>query len=206
MKFFSYASQEVLISEPGKKIIPKKDFLHILKATEIVKKAQEDALAHIEQTKQDCEAKLQAAKEEGLRQGLESFNMHILALEQEAKRMYIEMQKTLLPLAIQAARKIVNKELETHPETIIDIVSRTIAPAKQNKKVKIYVNKQDLRVLEEKKNKLKNILENVQMLSIAEREDITPGGCIIETESGIINATIENQWKALEAAFTKKKQ
>ena len=28
-----------------------------------------------------------------------------------------------------------------------------------------------------------------------------PGGCLIETEAGIINAQLENQWRSLEAAF-----
>ena len=27
------------------------------------------------------------------------------------------------------------------------------------------------------------------------------GVCIIETEAGIINASLENQWRALESAF-----
>ncbi|MBI3211529.1 MAG: HrpE/YscL family type III secretion apparatus protein, partial [Simkania negevensis] len=37
--------------------------------------------------------------------------------------------------------------------------------------------------------------------SLEDREDIAPGGCIIETEAGIINASLANQWQALEAAF-----
>ena len=56
-------------------------------------------------------------------------------------------------------------------------------------------------ILEAEKPKIKSILEQVQVLTIQERNDIAPGGCIIETESGIINASIENQWRALESAF-----
>jgi type III secretion protein L len=55
--------------------------------------------------------------------------------------------------------------------------------------------------LEANKPRIKEILEHIQTLSIKERHDITPGGCIIETETGIINASVENQWRALESAF-----
>lgn len=44
-------------------------------------------------------------------------------------------------------------------------------------------------------------MDQVESFTILDRADITPGGCIIETESGIINASFENQWRALEMAF-----
>ena len=71
----------------------------------------------------------------------------------------------------------------------------------QNHHIKIFVAKEDKEVLEKKKTELRAILEQVQTFIIEEKEDITPGGCIIETEAGIINASLENQWRALESAF-----
>jgi type III secretion protein L len=55
--------------------------------------------------------------------------------------------------------------------------------------------------LEQEKQEIKKIFEHLQSLSIQERDDVEPGGCIIETEAGIINAQLENQWRALESAF-----
>ena len=49
------------------------------------------------------------------------------------------------------------------------------------------------------------MFEQINILSIQEKGDISPGGCIIETETGIINASIENQWNALELAFKRYK-
>ena len=112
-----------------------------------------------------------------------------------------ELQKTILPLALKAAKKIVGRELELKPETIVDIVRQTLKPVTQHHNIKIFVAKQDKEALEKEKKELRNILEHVQTFIIEEREDITPGGCIIETEAGIINASLENQWRALESAF-----
>ena len=33
------------------------------------------------------------------------------------------------------------------------------------------------------------------------RDDLQKGGVVIETEAGIVNATIENQWARIERAF-----
>ena len=63
------------------------------------------------------------------------------------------------------------------------------------------MNKADLAQIEAHKPKIKQIFEQIENLSIQERADIEPGGCIIETEAGIINAQLENQWRNLEIAF-----
>jgi len=111
------------------------------------------------------------------------------------------MNPLILPLALKAAKKIVAGELQTQPETIVNIVLQALAPVMQNHKITIYVNKADKEILETEKPRLKEKLEQVQSLIIKDRDDISPGGCMIETESGIINSTIENQWRSIEAAF-----
>lgn len=72
----------------------------------------------------------------------------------------------------------------------------------QHKKVTIYVNKADLENMEAHRNQIKELFENLESLSIRPRDDVTTGGCVIETEAGIINAQLENQWVVLERAFT----
>lgn len=112
-----------------------------------------------------------------------------------------EVHKNILPLALKAAKKIVGEELKLHPDRIVDIVLNSLKPVTQHKKIIIYVNKVDLAMLEENREKLKQAFERLESLSVQERSDIEPGGCMIETEAGIINAQLENQWRALENAF-----
>ena len=88
-----------------------------------------------------------------------------------------------------------------HPDRIVDIVMTSLKPVTQHRKITIYVNRADLEYVESAKPTLKKMFERLENLSIQERADIEPGGCIIETEAGIINAQLENQWRALETAF-----
>jgi type III secretion protein L len=194
MRLFTLISGKEVRVAPGKKRIPAEEFSIIQNAAEILEKVKIEAEELKEKTKQE-------ATEQGFQAGLESFNKHLLALDEELKELRAEIQKKMLPLTLSAARKIIGEELRIHPDRIVDIVLNSLKPVTQHKKIVIYVNKSDLEALEREKPKIKQIFEHLQSLSIQERSDIEPGGCMIETEAGIINAQLENQWRALESAF-----
>jgi type III secretion protein L len=182
-------------------VIPAEQFSQLMEGKEIIEKALDEMKRKQEEVKQECEALKAKAQEEGFQEGLVLLNKHFLDLEEHARKVYREAQSNILKLSLQAAKKIVGKELELHPNTIVDIVLQALAPAKQSHRVTLFVNKQDKEQLEKNKGTIKELLEQLQFLNIQEREDVSPGGCIIETESGIINASLENQWRALEQAF-----
>ena len=200
MKFFSFSKEEIHPA-PEKKIIPAEDFSILIDANEILEKAKEEIVNLKEKTSKECETLKEEAKKEGFDEGLEVLNEHILKLDKTIKSLNEEYEKKVLPIALKAAKKILYAELKTNPEAIVNIVKGALKPISQHVKVKIFVNKQDLDILEKEKAKIKEILDQVQSFSIEERNDIEPGGCIIETEKGIINAQLENQFRAIEAAF-----
>lgn len=186
---------------PGQKVIPAKEFSTLASAQEILKTVKKEAQKFKEETAIEAEKTKELAFQEGFQEGLVSLNKHLLALDQELKHLREDVQKKILPLALKAARKIIGEELRLHPDRIVDVVLNSLKPVTQHHKVVIFVNKADLPVIEENRGRIKKIFERLENLSIQERADIEPGGCMIETEAGIINAQLENQWRALESAF-----
>jgi type III secretion protein L len=203
MKFFSLIYQGEIHPSDDDKVIPAEEFSTLMEASQILVRAKEDAKDYEKRTAEECEELKEIAKEEGFSRGLDLFNEHLIHFDKQLHLIRLELQKQILPLALKAAKKIVGEQLTLHPETIVEIVIQSLAPVTQNHRFTIYVNKADKEILEAQKPKIKSILEQVRVLNIQERADIAPGGCIIETESGIINASIENQWRALESAFEK---
>ena len=201
MKFFSLLSGKQVRIAPETKRIPASEFAILQNASEILEETRKDALDFKKQVAIEAETAKENAFAEGFQAGLEKFNAHLLTLDQELQELRVEIQKRILPLSLTAARKIIGEELKHHPERIVDIVLNSLKPVTQHKKIKIYVNKADLAMLEQRKPEIKAIFEHLQSLVLEERNDVEPGGCIIETEAGIINAQLENQWRALEAAF-----
>lgn len=201
MKYFALITSGDIHMAADTKRIDAQQFSKLLDAEACIEIAKQDAERLQQKTQEECQQLKKEAKEAGFAEGLVQFNEHLIAFDVEIKRIKLEAQKAILPLAIKAAKKILARQLDLHPDTVVDIVMQALAPVTQHRRITIYVNKGDKEPLEAQKPKIREIFERLDTLSIQEREDVNPGGCIIETERGILNASIETQWRSLEAAF-----
>ncbi len=200
-----------LLREPGKPtevatapyshVIPAKEFSELVSGQELLAIVQKDALDYRQKVTEECEKIKEEAHRDGFAAGFQAWGEMIALLEKEIARVRDEMQKSIMPISVRAAKKIVGAEIKQRPEAIEEIVMATAKVVAQHKKIVIYVCHQDFAQLESGKNKLKNVFEELESLSIRERDDLTPGDCIIETEGGIINARLQDRWLTLEAAL-----
>ena len=202
-KFFSLIHGEDIEIAPGTKVIPANEFSKILDGRQVLTKVQKDALLYKKEVASDCEKIKEVAYQDGFEAGFQAWAEHIKKFDDQIQSIRKEYTKMLAPIALKATQKIVGKTFEISPEVIYNIVENALKPVLQHKRITIYVNKNDLLSLEQNRVKLKNLFENIEALSIQERSDVTQGGCVIETEEGIINARLENQWNILEKAFEK---
>lgn len=201
-KFFSLLYGDSVRVAPEKKIIPADSLGELLEGKAIVERAVQEAEKYKAEVTAECEQIKEKAKNEGYEAGYQKWTSQIAQLESEISKVRKDMEKVLIPVALKAAKKIVGREMELSENTIVDIVANTLKAVSQHKKITIFVNKKDLDPLEKSRQRLKDVFESLEVLSLRERADIAPGGCVIETEGGIINAQLENQWSALEKAFS----
>lgn len=185
----------------GKNKLPKEEFLAVIESKQMIEEAKAEAQAIIKRAEIEAENIKKIAKEEGFKEGLEPYNEHILYFDDRIKNLRHELQKTLLPLVHKTTKRIVGDGLKAHPEIVVDIVTQAIKNVTSSHEVKLFVNKNDLELLESKKDAFKNLFEHLDMFIIEERSDVEPGSCIIQTEKGILNANLENQYRALKKAL-----
>lgn len=202
-KFFTLIHGESVHVAPQTKVIPAEAFSTSLDAIEVLEKVKKDAEQYRLEVAAECEKLKEQAQREGFEEGFKKWMDTIARLEEEIAKVRGDMEKVLVPVALKASKKIVGREIEQSPSAIVDIVSNTLKAVSQHKQITIYVNKKDIDALETNRSRIKQLFESLEVLSIRERADITPGGCIIETEAGIINAQLDNQWRILENAFEK---
>lgn len=202
-KFFSFIHGGSIRVAPRTKVIPAAEFSTLQSAQEALEKVKLD----VEEYKKEVAAELEILKEhaqkEGYEAGFKQWAEHVAKLEDEIAKVRKDVEGVVLPVALKAAKKIVSKELELSKDAIVDIVAGTLKAVSQHKQVTIYVNRKDLDALEAQRPRIKQLFESLESLAIRERSDIEPGGCVVETEVGIINAQMENRWRILEAAFEK---
>lgn len=200
-KYFTLINGSAVHQAGKGKIIPAESFSELLESHQLIEKVQKDGEDYRLSVAKECEKLKEKAQKEGYEEGFKAWVEHIAKLEEEIIQVRKDLEKMLGPVALKAAKKIVGREIELNDDTIVDIVSNSLKAVSQHKKIAIYVNKKDLEILERNRAKLKQLFENLEVLSLRDRADIAPGGCVIETEGGIINAQLENQWRTLESAL-----
>lgn len=202
-KFFSLIHGEKIHVAPETKVIPSESIAKLIDAQEVMEEVKKDAELYKKEVVSEIEQFKAQAQKEGYEQGYSEWIEKISALEEEIKKVRRDTQAVIVPIALKAAKKIVGREIEASEKTVVDIIANSLKAVAQHKKIRIYVNPKEFDILEENRDKIKHIFENLEALSILPQDDVDPGGCIIETEGGIINAQLENQWMILENAFQK---
>jgi type III secretion protein L len=201
-KLFSLLYGSSIHIAPNTKVIPADQFSIAIGAKNVLLAAQTDVDRYRDQVAAECEKIKEQAAKEGYEEGFAQWVEHIAKLEQHITDVAQVYEKVIVAVAIKAAKKILGTELQTRQNAIVEIVSNVLKSVAQHKKIVIYVNKDHIESLENRRGDLKDLFEDLQSLSIRERADLQEGECVIETEGGIINAQLSNQWAIFEQAFT----
>ncbi|GIV01812.1 MAG: hypothetical protein KatS3mg015_0642 [Fimbriimonadales bacterium] len=164
------------------------------------------------QTDPSQEASYAEGYEAGFRQGLQTvlaneqsriaaFEADLRALTQRVESAvelwFQKAEQSLIRLAKEAARRIVCEEIQLRPEVIETIVRDALRHAGETTKVRVRVNPFDLPTLEQKKEELLAACANIQGIEIVGDESLSRGSTIVETEGGLIDATVESKVDAL---------
>lgn len=200
-KFFTLIYGDRIHIAPNQKIIPAEDLATLQDASQVLEHIQQDADKYRLQVAKEGEELKENGYKEGYLEGYQEWAEKLVEFEKKLEALHKEMQQAIIPIALKAAKKIVGRELELSEETIIDIVASNLKAISQHKRITVYVNKKEIDILEKNKHRLRELFENLESLSIRPRDDIAPGGCVIETEIGIINAQMDHRWQVLEKAF-----
>lgn len=202
-KFFTLIYGDQLHVAPKTKVIPSDALSKLVDASEVLDLVKQDALKYRHEVANECEGIKEAAYKDGYEAGYNEWAEQLAEFEKKLESIHQEYRKLVLPIALTAAKKIVGREIELSEDAIVDIVVANLKSVSQHKKITIYVNKKELEIVEKSKPRLRELFENLESMSIRPRDDVAPGGCMIETEVGIINAQMDHRWLALEKAFEK---
>jgi flagellar assembly protein FliH len=113
----------------------------------------------------------------------------------------------LIELTMTIAKKLVCRELKQHPEFLIDVIKEAIKTSKMENEITIRINPEDRTILEQHSGELMDFLKSVtfnQTAKIIVEDDIslTQGGCVIITDTNIIDMAYESRLDSVIEAIT----
>jgi flagellar assembly protein FliH len=112
-----------------------------------------------------------------------------------------QAEESIVKLVIALTRKIIFKEPFITEEVLLKIIQNSLSMVVDPTGLKIKVNPEDLKILNESKKSLEEIIGKSADISIESDTIILKGGCIIETDFGDIDARIEAQLEIMEKAL-----
>lgn len=110
-------------------------------------------------------------------------------------------EEKLVSLALEIAKKIIQDEIALQPEIVQRTVETALRRVSDLDQVLVKVNPLDLDLILPKADRFRAIVPDVQNFAIEGSHTIERGGCMIETASGSINATLHAQIGIIEELF-----
>lgn len=172
-------------------------------AEDIIRKAMEEAQAIKEQAKEQGLEEARVTAEEGasgkVKEAISTLNEAVV----ERKRIIKDAESEILRLALKVAEQIIKSEVSLHRDVSLNIVTDAISRVSDREQVIVRVNREDIENIKQYKDRIGSIVDGIKSLSIIEDSNVEPGGCIIETNLGYVDARISTKIAAIEDAFKK---
>jgi type III secretion protein L len=172
-------------------------------ARRIIADAQEDAAAIRTSAETFARESYETAYREGCEASLLEWNTLLLEAREDRDQALAGVERDLLRLAIKIAEKILGREIKRDRAAVVDIVATALRQARRNEMITIRVNPADLPVIEEQRQRLDRAGREKYMDLVPDPR-VASGGCVIESESGAIDAQLETQFRVLERALLKR--
>ncbi|SIQ73821.1 flagellar assembly protein FliH [Peribacillus simplex] len=160
---------------------------------------------------------IEQAQKEGYQQGVEdgiqkgyneiaaeiAFAKEVVESSKKDYRHNIESSETvILNLALKVAGKIIGKQLEKDEESFLYIVKRAIKEVRDYREVQLHIHPIQYQSILSHKDELLAIFPKDTELYIFPDDELEVGSCIIESENGRMDASVDSQLQEIKVKLT----
>ena len=164
----------------------------------------EDDTTLEQEYQQRCEAAYKDGVEDGrklgVQQGREDIQPALRSLVgavEEMSRFQESLKqdrhRIISQLSVSIAEGIIHKQIETDDDLITTIVTDILKLVDDRRRISLKVHPVDWQVLKEHEEKIREVIHGIQELEIKESREVSRGGCVIESDSGILDGRLETR-------------
>lgn len=184
--------------------ILKSDLYNARITAEQIMQAAERGAEQIRQTAQaEKKTVLDKASLDGYQAGLGKWNDILVQTWQARDDLFKQNETDIIKLAMKVAEKILGEQLKIDPASIISIVREAVRTVRRDRNLVVYVAASDLEQVRKNIETLQPLVGVGRDIEVRSSTAVKPGGCIVESELGVIDAQLETQLDRLEKALTR---
>jgi flagellar assembly protein FliH len=163
----------------------------------------------ISRAREEAAAIREAAAKEGYQNGLSAAKADIADVKEalttfmNAKQVvFDEISPHILEISLDIAKKIIKKEVSEDPEVLKSNVQEILKNySKGEGSINIKVNPSQVDLLRQEIPSVLNTIGSDANVKVVADEEVMEGGCIVTTQNGVIDATIETQLSIISEAL-----
>lgn len=113
------------------------------------------------------------------------------------QRIYQETEEEIVELVIETAEKLVCRQLDLEPETVVNIAQAACQQMRDCSQLVIYVEPNQLDALKAQRQKIIAELDSSVRIQVIADPNLQPGDCRVESDQGCIDATLQTRLQQL---------
>lgn len=143
-------------------------------------------------------ARALAEEMESMRASIQEF---VDRIDAERRQRWLDAEPQIMAFVLEIARKVVKDEARINRDVALSVVRNALRRVVDTEKIRIRVNMEDLDTIRSSREELATLLESIRDVEIVADRRVDPGGCVVETPSGAIDAKLETQLDEVAAAL-----
>lgn len=140
---------------------------------------------------------------------LDKIDSLLATFEVVKEKLLADNEAHLMKLLFQVASRIALREIKDNESSIVEVIRQALEDAQSEERITLRLAQRDLEFIEDLRSRSSRDTSFLERLKLEPSESIKEGGCILETNYGSIDATIEERlervWKALEEKIPRHK-
>lgn len=163
----------------------------------------------ISRAKEEANSIREAAAKEGYEEGINAAKQDIENLKNSMEEflnakqdVYDEIAPDILEISLDIAKKIIKKEMNESPEILLENIKEILnGLSKEETKIVLKVNPAQAAMLKQEMPEAVSMAGLEAKVLIVPDENTMEGGCMVTTDNGVIDATIETQLAIISEAL-----
>ncbi len=167
-------------------------------ARRILDAAQAQAQQIIASAQEAHDRAVREGLDEGRRQGISEWLEENNRLRESLRQIIENAKPQIVRIALRVAEKILRQKLDATPDAIAPMVEEALRSLRAQTRVILRVHPDDRAALDARRGRWVERNPSIGNIDILADETLQRGGCRIETEFGMVDATIETQLRVIE--------
>lgn len=129
----------------------------------------------------------------------ERFKVVTDAISHRAEALLSAYEPVLIELVLNISKALVHHELTATPELVRSCLERGLAMAVKGMPIRVHLHSEDLELIQQ----MERLSEETSghLLEFMADSSVERGGCLLETDMGVIDATLTTQWRTVSQAM-----